>query len=117
MLLKELMKKISYRLGLDLDPHQLFDLMGGTSTGGLIAIMLGRLKLDCRICEEKYTQLSRKIFTPKRNKFNPTKWLDAWNLDGAYNHEILEQEVKLLVNNHLGDEEAFLFSYDNDCKV
>ena len=43
-------------------PCDYFDLIGGTSTGGLIAIMLGRLQMDVRSCIVAYRSLSRKVF-------------------------------------------------------
>lgn len=47
LILQNLMKEVRRVKNLDHDPLpcQYFDLMGGTSTGGLIAIMLGRLRM------------------------------------------------------------------------
>ncbi|MCJ1391565.1 hypothetical protein MMC18_004429 [Xylographa bjoerkii] len=41
------------------------DVNGGTSTGGLIAIMLGRLGMDVTECIEKYTSMFADIFGEK----------------------------------------------------
>ncbi|KAK2624988.1 hypothetical protein QTJ16_005357 [Diplocarpon rosae] len=43
-------------------PADHFDLIIGTGTGGLIAIMLGRLRLDLETCKEVYVQMTRKVF-------------------------------------------------------
>jgi len=45
LILREIMEDIERRMGADETPKpcEYFDLMGGTSTGGLIAIMLGLL--------------------------------------------------------------------------
>ena len=43
-------------------PCDYFDLIGGTSTGGLLAIMLGRLQMDARSCIIAYRSLSQKVF-------------------------------------------------------
>lgn len=43
-------------------PCEYFDLIGGTSTGGLIAVMLGRLQMDIPSCLKAYRVLSGKIF-------------------------------------------------------
>jgi predicted acylesterase/phospholipase RssA len=43
-------------------PCDYFDLIGGTSTGGIIAILLGRLRLDVRECISIYSRLSSQIF-------------------------------------------------------
>ncbi|KAL2159081.1 hypothetical protein VTH06DRAFT_2840 [Thermothelomyces fergusii] len=43
-------------------PCDHFDLIVGTGTGGLIALMLGRLRLDIETCKELYVRLTRKVF-------------------------------------------------------
>jgi len=43
-------------------PCDHFDLIVGTGTGGLIAIMLGRLRLDLEQCKELYVEMTRKVF-------------------------------------------------------
>jgi predicted acylesterase/phospholipase RssA len=45
-----------------LKPCDYFDLIGGTSTGGIIAILLSRLRLDCKQCIDIYTKLAEQIF-------------------------------------------------------
>ncbi|KAF3915649.1 hypothetical protein ABW21_db0209460 [Orbilia brochopaga] len=48
-------------------PCEVFDLIGGTGTGGLIAIMLGRLRMSVQTCKEVYTRMTRYVFeTDKR---------------------------------------------------
>ncbi|KAF4338524.1 hypothetical protein FBEOM_7563 [Fusarium beomiforme] len=48
-------------------PCDYFDLIGGTSTGGLLAIMLGRLQMDTRLCIQTYKSLSKEVFARKFN--------------------------------------------------
>lgn len=43
-------------------PCDHFDLIVGTGTGGLIALMLGRLRLDLETCKELYVQMTRRVF-------------------------------------------------------
>ncbi|KAH0538491.1 hypothetical protein FGG08_004940 [Glutinoglossum americanum] len=43
-------------------PCDHFDLIAGTGTGGLIAIMLGRLRLDIETCREVYIRMTRYVF-------------------------------------------------------
>ena len=43
-------------------PCDHFDLIVGTGTGGLIAIMLGRLRLDLETCKEVYVRMTRRVF-------------------------------------------------------
>ncbi|KAE8862520.1 hypothetical protein PTNB29_05082 [Pyrenophora teres f. teres] len=50
-----------------LKPCDYFDLIGGTSTGGIIAIMLSRLRLDCKQCIHVYSKLAEQIFKHDRS--------------------------------------------------
>ena len=43
-------------------PCDHFDLIVGTGTGGLIALMLGRLRLDLETCKELYVRLTQMVF-------------------------------------------------------
>lgn len=43
-------------------PCDHFDLIAGTGTGGLIAIMLGRLRLDLETCMNVYVRMTKKVF-------------------------------------------------------
>ncbi|KAG8913354.1 hypothetical protein FRC02_005522 [Tulasnella sp. 418] len=44
-------------------PCEYFDLIGGTSTGGLIAIMLGRLRMSVRDCINVFQELGEHVFS------------------------------------------------------
>ena len=46
----------------ELKPCDYFDLIGGTGTGGLIAIMLGRLRMNIEQCKEVYQEMTRFVF-------------------------------------------------------
>ncbi|KAL6710570.1 hypothetical protein ACN47E_008618 [Coniothyrium glycines] len=43
-------------------PCDHFDLIAGTGTGGLIAIMLGRLRMDVETCKDVYVRMTRRVF-------------------------------------------------------
>lgn len=57
-------------------PAHYFDFVGGTSTGGLISIMLGRLRMSVEDCITEYATLSESIFGhPRRASFRgPIPW-------------------------------------------
>ncbi|CAE6528714.1 unnamed protein product [Rhizoctonia solani] len=64
----------------------------GTSTGGLIAIMLGRLRMSIDDAIDAYAELSEKIF-------GRTQWF--WLLrEGMYSAQALEQAVISMVEKH-----------------
>ncbi|KAJ2987846.1 hypothetical protein NUW58_g4285 [Xylaria curta] len=50
-------------------PCHYFDFIIGTSTGGLIAIMLGRLRMGVTDCIQQYWVLSNAIFRPTRQRY------------------------------------------------
>lgn len=62
-LLKELFK----RLPGDLQPHDVFDIICGTSTGGIIAMLLGGQKRSIAESEFLYDEFIGKIFSQKSN--------------------------------------------------
>lgn len=45
-------------------PYQMFDVICGTSTGGLIAILLGILKMDIDKVLDLYRDIGAKVFPP-----------------------------------------------------
>ena len=46
----------------ELHPQHVFQLVAGTSTGGLIALMLGKMGMTVDECITQYEELSKKIF-------------------------------------------------------
>ncbi|QRV93310.1 patatin-like phospholipase protein [Ceratobasidium sp. AG-Ba] len=62
LILKAIMEHVHGPSGEPLLPYQCFDLIVGTSTGGLIAIMLGRLQMTVDDCISEYTGLAEKVF-------------------------------------------------------
>lgn len=68
LVLQRLIEKVADRekaqgqVGTRKRPCDYFDLIGGTSTGGLLAIMLGRLQMDIGACIRTYRALSKNIF-------------------------------------------------------
>jgi len=81
-------------------PCEHFDLIVGTGTGGLIALMLGRLRLDLETCKELYVRLTRMVFEtdktiagiPYRSTlFKATKLEDAIK-EAVREHTVDERE-------------------------
>lgn len=50
----------------ELHPHHVFQLVAGTSTGGLIALMLGKMGMTVDECITQYEELSKEIFGKKK---------------------------------------------------
>ena len=93
-ILQIIMDRLKARLGLPDDandplPCDYFQLIGGTSTGGLIAIMLSRLRMTAVEAAEQYNNLAKEIFGPKNKK--------SWVQDGAFKATTLQKAVERLV--------------------
>ncbi|KAH6683489.1 acyl transferase/acyl hydrolase/lysophospholipase [Plectosphaerella plurivora] len=95
-------------------PCEVFDIIGGTSTGGLIAIMLGCLEMDVDECLETYNEYMNEIFPSPGKAAAGLAMRDAG---------VLERKIKELIGKKLGvkDPENVLlydrFKDDPKCKV
>ncbi|KAK0446048.1 acyl transferase/acyl hydrolase/lysophospholipase [Desarmillaria tabescens] len=95
LILYELMWRIKQTEGLsELPlPCEYFDLIGGTSTGGLIALMVGRLRMSVGDAIECYGRLSRKVFGKPKHGVR----------DGKFRATKLEEVLKSIVSNRTHD--------------
>lgn len=75
----------------ELLPCHYFDFMYGTSTGGLIATLLGRLRMPVPVCLEIYKEVGHQLFGRRRSNLP---------LATKYDHEPLERAVKRIVQTH-----------------
>ncbi|KIM95351.1 hypothetical protein OIDMADRAFT_134438, partial [Oidiodendron maius Zn] len=119
-ILRELMDRLAMKRNVPVvHPWQEFDMIGGTSTGGLLAIMLGRLRMSIDECEEAYIDLSERIFTANRSKGNIVgRGLDFINIRGKFPTESLEACVKDVVKSKGLPEDELLYNISDDgCKV
>jgi hypothetical protein len=75
----------------DLLPCHYFDFMYGTSTGGLIATMLGRLRMSVPQCLAIYRKVGNDLFGKRRSKIP---------LATKYDHRPLETAVREIVKTY-----------------
>lgn len=88
-------------------PCEHFDLIVGTGTGGLIALMLGRLRMDIETCKDVYVRMTRRVFEtdktiagiPYRSTLFKASKLEEAIRDCVREHTIYESE-----GNDQGDE-------------
>lgn len=81
-------------------PCDHFDLIVGTGTGGLIAIMMGRLRLDLETCKELYVRMTRMVFQtdktiagiPYRSTLFKASKLEEAIKQAVQEHTIYERE-------------------------
>ncbi|KAJ7830907.1 acyl transferase/acyl hydrolase/lysophospholipase, partial [Mycena olivaceomarginata] len=78
LILEHLMYKLKVADNLPEIPYPVnyFDLIGGTSTGGLIALMLGRLRMSVKDSIEAYGQLAKEVFSQGSDKKLKTSKLE-----------------------------------------
>jgi patatin-like phospholipase/acyl hydrolase len=99
-------------------PVDYFDLAAGTSTGGLIALMLFRLNMKCSEVIAQYDNLAKQVFSPKLGsiplhqfgvlgKFVGDIWLKfkAFTGQSQFSHRPLEQVIDVVVAAFPLDEE------------
>ncbi|KAF9470475.1 FabD/lysophospholipase-like protein, partial [Pholiota conissans] len=76
-------------------PCDYFDLIGGTGTGGIIALMLGRLRMDAESAINHYDNLAKSVFSSEK----------LWG-DGKFKATKLEAAIKSVVRSITGDSES-----------
>jgi patatin-like phospholipase/acyl hydrolase len=101
------------------EPWQEFDLIGGISTGGLLAIMLGRLRMSLAQCEELYSSLSEKIFIPRHSKANVlSRGTDLSSAKARFSEIPLEDSIDQAIKDAREDKNVLLRDSRPDaCKV
>ncbi|KAJ7886956.1 acyl transferase/acyl hydrolase/lysophospholipase [Mycena leptocephala] len=91
-------------------PCDYFDLIGGTSTGGLIALMLGRLRMSVKDAVKAYGELSKEVFSDVKSHGS----------DGRFKASKLEKAIKGIVGAHSASqdpEEGMEDTRENPCKT
>ncbi|RFU31618.1 hypothetical protein B7463_g4742, partial [Scytalidium lignicola] len=80
-------------------PCDYFDMISGTSTGGLIAIMLGVLDMHIDTCIEKYEELAKEVFQDDYHfsQIEALQQIQAVLGANRFDHLKLEKIVKALV--------------------
>ncbi|KAK4151190.1 hypothetical protein C8A00DRAFT_17376 [Chaetomidium leptoderma] len=91
VILHEIMTKIKDTYGLDEIPKpcEFFHMIAGTSTGGLMAIMLGRLRMSTEEALQEYDNCSAKIFASKNKK--------TWSISERFQATALQEAVEGIV--------------------
>ncbi|OAL36300.1 hypothetical protein AYO20_04458 [Fonsecaea nubica] len=85
-------------------PKHYFDLVGGTSTGGLIAIMLFRLGMPIPTVMAKYDELSKRIFKPGISRGLGTFFKPLFNRPWFSGSELEKEVKKVLVDQNLRED-------------
>ncbi|KAJ6128005.1 hypothetical protein N7471_009222 [Penicillium samsonianum] len=102
LILERIMEKIRDVQHLDHVPRpcEHFDLIGGTDTGGIIAIMLGRLGMTVDECIRAYRTVAQRVFIPKQNAIIPVR------PNGIFSAQVFEEAIKQTVREFCTDGEC-----------
>jgi predicted acylesterase/phospholipase RssA len=98
----------------DVQPGKLFDMMGGTSTGGLVALLLGRLGLTIPEAISLYEDVSKSIFRSSgiRQTF---RWMKT---RARFDATLFEEKVKEEIERRFGCQDEPLANQDESaCKT
>ncbi len=74
------------------EPHELFDFMCGTSTGGLIVLLVCLLKIPIEECKDLYMSFGKKVFDGSTGMLSMVSALCTGG--SMHSHEVLEMLVK-----------------------
>ncbi|KAH8924567.1 FabD/lysophospholipase-like protein, partial [Atractiella rhizophila] len=84
-----------------LRPCQFFDLICGTSTGGWIALLLGRLGMTVRECMDAFNEIVRGVFREKSL---------CTGSSPAYSDKALEEVFERIVRDYITPSESSIFT-------
>ena len=93
-----------------LRPCDYFDIICGTSTGGLIAILLGRLRLTTKQAIDEYLRLSKRIFEEEKgHSVLGTVLRVSKKGEARFSAQKLKDAIKEVVKKYSGDSEASMY--------
>ncbi|KAK4097167.1 hypothetical protein N658DRAFT_527257 [Parathielavia hyrcaniae] len=119
LILRRILRTISANAGANALPRpcEIFDLIAGTSTGGLIAVMLGRLHMTVDECIEAYEQLGKNVFgRPVGGQLGRV----VRGIAGSpfYDVSDLQEAIRFVLRERgIGPDESFLEKEKPKCKV
>ena len=118
IILKHLMRNLNRKRQVETQPWEEFDMIGGTSTGGIIAIMLGRLRMSLDQCEAAYMNLSSNVFKKSRRTADPRRIYDFLEANGKFSPQPLEETIRDMLQGHeLADNELLKDRDPEACRV
>jgi len=115
LLIESLVNAICVRLDQRLDPYQIFDMIAGVSTMGLLATMVGRMRMRVHEAREAYMDIARSMFMDKWKFFVSH---DPHTTVPQINEPTLEDNVNEMVMKQAGSlTEPFFDNRDGSTNV
>lgn len=118
-ILKSIMDRLNHAREQDklprVKPCEVFDLIGGTSTGGLIAIMLGRLEMDVDECIDAYSNLATSVF---RERLRSIPFNFKGDISARFDSAKLESVIgRVIENSGASKQELFNDGTERGCRT
>ncbi|CAE7199747.1 unnamed protein product [Rhizoctonia solani] len=114
IILQEIMRRLNNAEAINVNPHEYFDVIAGTGTGGISACMLGRLQMPIEKAIEEYVKLTEDVFRDR-------KWTGTsiWRGSTMYKSTKLQEALKAMVRASTGNEAAMMrnSSVTDGCKT
>ncbi|MBW0508951.1 hypothetical protein O181_048666 [Austropuccinia psidii MF-1] len=94
----ELMSTIQARLGLKQPPLpcEIFEMITGTGTGGIIALLLGRLRLETSVAIEAYLRIVSIVFSQSKRSMGAMRGKSRFS--GSKLENVVKQVVEQVMN-------------------
>jgi len=100
LILQELLRRVAVLLPHEhIVPSDVFDVVAGTSTGGLIAIMLGKLHMSVVQCVEQYHTMAKELFS----KISIRGWVSRGHWKERYSEQRFEACFRKVAEKYRGD--------------
>lgn len=111
LLVESLVNAICTKIGGQVDPYQIFDLIGGTSMGGVLGIMLTRLRMQAHRAREAYKLIAKEVFPNKRDFYSS---FDPLAVPLTQDENAMENSIKTVVTTETGNQEDLLYDQRDD---
>jgi patatin-like phospholipase/acyl hydrolase len=111
LLVESLVNAVCTKVGVQVDPYQVFDLIGGTSMGGILAIMLSRMRMQAHRAREAYKFIAKEVYPNKRDFFTS---FDPHAPPKSNDGQAIENAVKAIVTQEVGNQEELLLDSRED---
>ena len=111
LLVESLVNAVCTKIGAQVDPYQVFDLIGGCSMGGILAVLLSRLRMQAHRAREAYKLIAKEVYRNKRNFFTSLDpHVPSKNDDG----QEVEDAIKRVVTRETANPEDLLHDSRED---
>ncbi|PVI07668.1 FabD/lysophospholipase-like protein [Periconia macrospinosa] len=111
LLVESLVNAVCTKVGAQVEPYQIFDLVGGCSMGGVFGLMLSRLRMRAQKAREAYKIIAKEVFQNKRDFFTS---IDPHAPPVTHDGTSLKNAINGIVTQELGNSDELLYDTRDD---